>query len=74
MAISDRLEIIRFCESPKNKRRIMSKLGLNEMQVESHLTILEKQSMLIQINGKYVVTMRGQHYVLSNDRMRKIKS
>ena len=74
MAFGDRLDIIRFCETPKNKDRIISKLGLNEVQAESYLAILTKQSMLMQNNGKYVITMKGQGFISSSDRIRKIKS
>jgi predicted transcriptional regulator len=74
MAISERLGIIRFCETPKDKGRIMNKLGLNDVQAESYLTILTQQSLLMQNNGKYVITMKGQGYLSSNDRIRKIKS
>ena len=74
MAFSERIGIIRFCETPKDKDRIMSRLGLNDVQAESHLTILTKQNMLIQNNGKYVVTERGQSYISSSDRVRRIKS
>ena len=56
MAISERIGIIRFCETPKDKGRIMSRLGLNDVQAESYLAILTRQSMLMQNNGKYVVT------------------
>jgi predicted transcriptional regulator len=74
MAINDRLGIVRFCETPKNKGRIMSRLGLNDVQVESYLSILTQQSMLMQNNGKYVITMKGQSYLSSCDRIRKIKA
>jgi len=40
--------IIRFCETSKDKGRIMNKLGLNDVQAESYLTILTNQSMLTQ--------------------------
>ena len=74
MAISERIGIIRFCETPKDKGRIMSRLGLNDVQAESYLTILTRQSMLMQNKGKYVVTTKGQSYIFSSDRIRKIKS
>jgi predicted transcriptional regulator len=74
MAFSERIGIIRFCETPKDKGRIMSRLGLNDVQAESHLTVLTKQNMLIQNNGKYVVTEKGQSYIFSSDRVRRIKS
>jgi predicted transcriptional regulator len=74
MAISDRIGIIRFCETPKDKGRIMSRLGLNDVQAESYLTILTKQSMLMQNEGKYVVTTLGQSYISSSDRIKKIKA
>jgi predicted transcriptional regulator len=73
MAITDRLGTIRFCETPKDKGRIMSRLGLNDVQTESYLAILTAQSMLLQTNGKYVITMKGQSYLFSYDRIRKIK-
>jgi len=72
MATFDRLEIIRFCETPKDKSRIMSRLGLNDVQAESYLAILMQQSMLAQNNGKYVVTSKGQGYLSSSERTRKI--
>jgi predicted transcriptional regulator len=74
MAISERIGIIRFCETPKDKGRIMSHLGLNDVQAESYLTILTKQSMLKQSNGKYVVTLQGQGYLSSTQRIKKIRS
>jgi len=73
MAIGERLEIIRFCETPKDKGRIMNRLGLNDVQTESYLEILKQQSMLMQNNGKYVITMKGKGYISSYDRIRKIK-
>jgi predicted transcriptional regulator len=74
MVISERIGIIRFCGTPKDKGRIMTKLGLNDVQAESYLAILTKQSMLEQSDGKYVVTTMGQSYISSSDRIRKIKS
>ncbi len=74
MATSDRLGIMRFCETPRDKSRIMNKLGLNEVQAESYLSILTRQSMIVQNEGKYVTTANGQYYVSSHDRVRKIKS
>ncbi len=74
MAISERVGIIRFCEIPKAKDRIMLRLGLNNVQAESYLAILTKQSLLVQNNGKYVTTMDGQSYISSYDRIRKIKT
>lgn len=70
MAISERIGIIRFCETPKDKGRIMSRLGLNDVQAESYLAILTRQSMLMQNDGKYVVTMKGQGYISSSDRIK----
>ncbi len=52
----------------------MAKLGLNDVQAESYLTILTRQSMLEQNDGKYIVTTMGQSYISSSDRIRKIKS
>jgi predicted transcriptional regulator len=66
--------IIRFCETSKDKTRIMNKLGLNDVQAESYLTFLTKQSMLMQNNDKYVTTMKGQDYLASHDRIKKIKT
>ncbi len=74
MAFGDRLGIIRFCETPKNKDRIISKLGLNEVQAESYLTILTKQSILMQNNGKYVITEKGQGFISSSNRVRRIEA
>jgi len=74
VAISERIGIVRFCEKPKNKNRIMSKLGLNDVQAESYLAILIRQSMLMQNEGKYSVTTKGQSYISSFDRIRKIKA
>ena len=74
MALGERLGIIRFCETPKDKARIMNRLSLNDVAAESYLTILTAQSMLVQNNGKYVVTQKGQGYLSSSDRTRKIKS
>ena len=74
MAITERIGIIRFCETPKDKGRIMSRLGLNDVQTESYLAILTKQSMLMQNDGKYVVTTLGQSYISSSDRIKKIKA
>jgi predicted transcriptional regulator len=74
MALGNRLGIIRFCETPKAKGRIMNRLGLNDAAAESYLSILMAQSMLVQNNGKYVVTQKGQGYLSSSDRTKKIKS
>ena len=52
----------------------MSKLGLNDVQAESYLAILTRQSMLMQNEGKYSVTTKGQSYISSFDRIRKIKA
>jgi len=74
VGINHRIGIIRFCETPKEKDRIVSRLGLNDAQTESYLSILTKQSMLVQNNGKYVITTRGQSYLSSHERTRKIKT
>jgi predicted transcriptional regulator len=66
--------IIRFCETSKDKGRITNRLGLNDVQAESYLTILTNQSMLMQNNDKYVTTTKGQVYLASYDRIRKIKT
>jgi predicted transcriptional regulator len=66
--------IIRFCETSKDKGRIMNRLGLNDVQAESYLTILTNQSMLVQNKDKYVTTKKGQGYLESCDRIRKIKT
>jgi len=42
----------------------MSRLGLNEVKAESYLAILLAQSLIAQSNGKYVVTQKGQGYLL----------
>jgi predicted transcriptional regulator len=77
MSISARLgiisHIIRFCETSKDKVRIMHRVGLNDVQAESYLTILTRQSMLLQNNGKYVVTDKGQSYLSSYDKLQKIE-
>lgn len=71
MAINTNFEIvpniIRFCENPKNKDRIMTRLNLNDVQVHAYLAILT-QSLLVQNNGKYVITMSGKSYIYSIDR------
>jgi predicted transcriptional regulator len=76
MAFSGRLgivsHIIRFCETSKDKGRIMNRVGLNDVQAESYLSILTQQSLLIQNNGKYVITVKGQGYLSSYERLRKI--
>jgi predicted transcriptional regulator len=64
--------IIRFCETSKDKGRIMDRLGLNDIQAESYLTILTKQSMLVQNSGMYVITTKGQSFLASHERLRKI--
>jgi predicted transcriptional regulator len=74
MPVSEKIGIVRFCEKPKDKSRIMNKLGLNDVQAESYLTILTRQSMLSQNKGKYIVTTKGQSYISSAERIRKIKS
>jgi len=77
MAIIDGIgigaHIVRFCETSKDKGRIMTKLGLNDVEAESYLAILTRQSLLMQNNGKYVVTQKGQGYLDSYNRLRKIK-
>jgi predicted transcriptional regulator len=50
----------------------MSRLGLNEVQAESYLDILTRQSMLTHDNGRYITTLRGQDYIASHERIRKI--
>ena len=76
MAISVRLGIVshimRICETSKDKTRIMQQVGLNDVMAESYLTILTRQSMIIQNNGKYVITSKGQGYLSSCDRLQKI--
>jgi predicted transcriptional regulator len=76
MAFADRLgiasHIIRFCETSKDKGRIMNRLSLNEVQAEAYLAILTRQSMLMQNNGKYGITVKGQEYLSSYERLRKI--
>ena len=76
MVFNDRLEIvphiIHFCETSKDKGRIMTRLGLNDVQAESYLTILTQQSMIMQSNEKYVATTKGQDYLASYERLRKI--
>jgi hypothetical protein len=52
----------------------MSMIGLNDVQTESYLAILTRQSKLMQNNGKYVVTTKGQGYISSSERIRKIKA
>jgi predicted transcriptional regulator len=74
MTLGNRLEIIGFCETPKHKSRIMNRLGLNDVTAESYLSILMAQSLLEQNNGKYVVTKKGQGYLSSSARIKKIKS
>ena len=78
MAFSVRLGIIshimRFCETSKEKTKIMQKVGLNDVLTDSYLTILTRQSMLIQNNGKYVLTNKGHGYLSSYDRLQKIES
>jgi predicted transcriptional regulator len=74
MAISEIIGIVRFCETPKDKGRITSRLGLNDVQTESYLAILTKQNMLMQNNGKYVTTIKGQGFLSSYERIRKIKT
>lgn len=71
MIFSDRLgilsHIIRFCETSKDKGRIASRVGLNYVQAESYLAILTQQSMLMQNNSKYVITMKGKSFLSSRD-------
>jgi len=64
--------IIRFCETPKDKGKIMNRLSLNDVQAESYLAILKQQRMLMEDNGKYSVTLKGEGYLYSYDRLRKI--
>lgn len=76
MAFSNRLgimsHIIRLCGTAKDKGRIMNRLGLNDVQAESYLTILMQQSMIMQNNGRYVITTKGQGYISSYNRLRKM--
>jgi len=65
--------IIRFCETSKNKDRITNRIGLNDVQAESYLTILTQQRMIMQNNGKYVTTLTGQSYLNSHDKLGKIR-
>ena len=66
--------IIRFCETSKDKGRIMNKLGLNDVQAESYLTILTNQSMLTQNNDKYTTTIKGQGYLDPTIESEKLKT
>ena len=50
----------------------MNRLGLNDVQAESYLTILTRRSMIMQNNGKYIVTTKGRDYLSSYDRLSKI--
>ena len=52
----------------------MNKLGLNDVQAESYLAILTRQSMIMQNKDKYIVTTKGQSYISSFERIRKIKT
>ena len=72
MAIGEWLEIVRFCGTPKDKERIMSRVGLNDVQADSYLDILIQQSMIKHNDGKYVVTSKGKGYVSSSDKIRKL--
>jgi predicted transcriptional regulator len=76
MVFNDRLgivpHIIRFCGKSKDKERIMNRLRLNDVQTESYLAILTQQSMIVQNNEKYVATTKGQDYLASYERFRKI--
>ena len=72
MVFVERRNIIRFCETPKDKGRIMIRLGLNEVQAESYLNILTRQCMLMQNNGRYMTTLKGQDYIASHERIRKL--
>jgi len=78
MAISARIgivfNIIRFCETSKDKARIMSRLGLNDVIAESYLAILMAQSMLMENDGKYLATTKGRSYLYSGERLRKIEA
>ena len=51
----------------------MNRLSLNDVQAESYLTILTRQKMIMQNNGKYVATGTGKNYLSSYDRLRKIR-
>jgi predicted transcriptional regulator len=78
MAVSARLGIVshimRICETSKDKNRIMQQVGLNDVLLESYLTILIRQSMLTQNNGKYLLTNKGQGYLSSYNRLQKIET
>ena len=50
----------------------MNRLSLNDVQAESYLAILKRQRMLMEDNGKYSVTLKGEGYLYSYDRLRKI--
>ena len=66
--------IIRFCETPKDKSRIMTRLSLNSVEAEAYLNILMKQSMIAQNNGKYEMTPTGHDYLFNCDRLRRIQA
>ena len=76
MVFNDRLgivpHIIRFYGTSKDKERIMNRLGLNDVLAESYLTILTQQSMIMQNDEKYLATTKGQDYLASCERLRKI--
>jgi len=46
-------------------------VGLNDVKAEAYLAILTQQSILMQNNGKYVITMKGQRFVSSFERFSK---
>jgi hypothetical protein len=64
--------IIRFCETLKDKDRITNQLGLNDVQSDAYLTILTRQRMITQNDGKFVTTLTGQSYLDSHDRLGKL--
>ena len=67
------VDIIRFCRTTKDKDKIVTRLSLNDVQTASYLAILTRQSMISHNDGDYVVTEKGQSYLSSYDRFRKIR-
>lgn len=66
------VEIVRFCELPRDKVRIMNKMSLNNVYVEAYLAILIQQKLLTQNNGKYLKTEQGQRFLTVRDRVTRV--
>jgi predicted transcriptional regulator len=66
------VEIVRFCQSVRDKDQIMNRMNLNNVYAESYLSILTRQRLLMKNNDKYLRTKQGNDFLIVHDMFRKI--